>query len=194
MGTGKRRGWVISPGEKRIFLYFLLFLGSVSLVWFLFYKPRADRLKWLKKEYKRLEKELEEFKDFSRKSSFYEFARKLKKEEKFLDKKFFSGEEIALAEISKEARNSGLELLHIRPGTRKKVEYIQISENKNFNLILQDIQLKLRGSYVELGKYLEGLRRNERGLFLVKRVAIRKDTYPESLDITLWVSLYWLES
>jgi len=185
----------ITKGQKNIIIVTISTIALLIVSWIFIFLPAKDTVKTLKTELLQIEGKIGGLKDIIGKDKpLSEGITILEQELENLKKRFPDSEEGTLRIISNLAHRSGLDVISFKP--RKK--NLLLDENKNAKEIddclckKMSVSMIVRSGYLQLGSFLEALRKEVPHILTVERLNITKESGRDELKADINLTMYLL--
>lgn len=187
----------LSPSQKKIIIISLIIISVFLIFWLFIYLPSKNTVQRYKSELISIENQIKEIEVLiGEAKSIDEGIRLLKARSQELNNRFPPGEEDSLKILSNIAKKMNIELISIRPQSKK--EFVDADnrkveiEGKTCSTILVSIEMKCY--YKDLVKYVQILKESADFAFITfEKLQISKDkSGTPKLNITLDFNLYLL--
>ena len=181
---------ITTKAQKRIFTYVAAGILIILIFWGLVYLPSRRHVQRFQSQLDEVEKqlykvkEIKEVKEAISKGYVYtQSIEGLRNGLAAVSKNIATEQESSLEYISSSARELNLEMLSMKPSSKKPLQdkntkQIKIAGADCFQL---PVQLKLKGRYVAIVKYISALRKNAPSLITVEDLKLNKTAKPKIL-------------
>ena len=176
---------ITTKAQKRIFTYVIAGILIILIFWGLVYLPSRRHVQRFQSQLDEVEKQLNKVKEIkevkeaiSKGYVYTQSVEGLRNELAGVVKNIATEQESPLKYISSSVRQLNLEMVSIKPSSKKPLldknkKQIKVAGAVCFQL---PVQLRLKGSYIAIVKYIEALRKNAPSLIAVEDLKINKAT------------------
>ncbi len=189
----------ITKEQKKVLKYVAAGTTTLVLFWVFVYLPNRNQMQQIQLNLAGTEKQLNSIKNIdeikntaSKGYTYTESIENLKNELVACSKSIPTAEEDSLQYLSASAQKLNLEILSIRPDAKE----LLLDENKNkvkiagLDCCRLSVKLSLKGSYMNIAKYIETLTKNAPSLLSVENLKITGLTMTDSLMVDMDLTIY----